>query len=339
MGVGLFRCQCRRNGRPSIVAKRQPRWDLLLQKMGRGLMDYYNRLRCFDPGQWFMLPRDFLRICSEREAILLASLVNIATMRIKSEQDDEWWFEATTKQLRGYLPHLSKIQMEVALGKLEERGLITTNLRGKMRRRRWLYVRVSVIEKTLERQKSESNGKSHEGIKSDTLLGIESDTYRRSNTLRGITPSLRKNIPKKEHCSACAGTDWVDSYSLPLAEAIKPIKKVPKNSTPKMRASHFRKLHELDGFTPDEIKKVLDWYCTDLEINGDPNGRMIPVVWSGSAFRKKFTRLEDAMTRREVEKEKAQKKAGSFLQLKKKKTLKKGKKISKEELEELIDKW
>lgn len=60
-------------------------------------------------------------------------------------------------------------------------------------------------------------------------------------------------------------------------------------------ADDIRKLSEIDGIEINRIKKILRWYKSAI------GGKFIPVVESGSSFREKFIKLEDAKEREKNE--------------------------------------
>ena len=83
-------------------------------------------------------------------------------------------------------------------------------------------------------------------------------------------------------------------FALQLSTIIKTTKKLNiPSKTISTWATEIRKLCEIDGADTKRIKKVLSWY--EDNVGGD----FIPVIESGTSFRKKFMKLEDAIRRSE----------------------------------------
>ena len=79
-----------------------------------------------------------------------------------------------------------------------------------------------------------------------------------------------------------------------LAKSIKSIKKINHTTTQlKSWANDFRQLEESNKISISRMKAVLKWYKNNI------GGEYIPVIESGSSFRFKFTKLEDAIKRQE----------------------------------------
>lgn len=103
-----------------------------------------------------------------------------------------------------------------------------------------------------------------------------------------VTDSPSKTL-KKQH------PRW-KTFARKLANAIKLVKKVNCNSKSISWAKQFELLHKRDKVAIPRIRKVLTWYCKELEAPDT----YTPVAESGKAFREKFIRIEDAMKRATV---------------------------------------
>ena len=103
-----------------------------------------------------------------------------------------------------------------------------------------------------------------------------------------------------DHCPETQGQTVSDSKTLHprylkfakiLAEGIAKHKKINHNANRSIWAKAFKLLHKKNEVAPNRIKVVLEWYVEHMM------EEYVPVAHSGSAFREKFTRIEDAMKR------------------------------------------
>ncbi len=249
--------------------------------------EYFRKLSCFNSGQWFMFPIDFLRLMSEKESILLAYLINVAGMRIAAGHHDNHYFKMQTKPLTKKIGW-SRAKTERIIKSLETGKWIKTEVRGH-KRSRWILVDAHSLYKRL----SNVSEPAHCNVTELTHLNVSVVTH------PILLRSIKKNSKRKEHCRNCVATDW-DSFSSRLEQSIRKIRTIPRNATLAHWPMQIRKVHTLDKVSPKRIEEVLTWYCKILGKEGDPNSsrKYTPVVWSGNAFRSKFTKLEDAMERR-----------------------------------------
>ncbi len=91
-----------------------------------------------------------------------------------------------------------------------------------------------------------------------------------------------------------------------LANAITTVRKVNLSSKLNSWAQAMRKIHDLDGIPIPRLQEVLKWYCTRVrkaDLIRD-NSSYLPIAYSGSAFRGKFLRIEDALKRRRADRAK-----------------------------------
>lgn len=118
---------------------------------------------------------------------------------------------------------------------------------------------------------------------------------RASKDESGMKRTKKPNQNGEDSSSKPSAKERTKKY-LPFAEYLSKIVKSQKNieHSTQMKlswAADFRKLHEINKVAPQRMKKVLKWYRKNA------GGKYIPVVESGSSFREKFTRLEDAIKR------------------------------------------
>lgn len=82
-----------------------------------------------------------------------------------------------------------------------------------------------------------------------------------------------------------------------LAHAISTVRKVNTTSKISGWARSFLHLHTVDGVPTKRIRRALKWYCTAYpSFNRQP---YFPMAESGDAFRKKLSKVEDAMAKPE----------------------------------------
>lgn len=96
------------------------------------------------------------------------------------------------------------------------------------------------------------------------------------------------------------GDTWYALFAKKLQDALKDAGKSKKSNRVDQWARAFKLLNTEDGFTTQEIKKVLKWYCHQLR-KGLP--MYVPQAYSGVIFREKYLRLRDAMERSRPAKE------------------------------------
>jgi len=104
-------------------------------------------------------------------------------------------------------------------------------------------------------------------------------------------PKAKPNAAKKVEANPeCTG------FATKLAEIVQ--KKINIKCDIRGWVDSFRLLAGRDGVSPERITKALDWYADNI------GGDYIPVAHSGLAFRKKFSKIEAAMSRKEPSKPK-----------------------------------
>lgn len=79
-------------------------------------------------GDWLILPRWFLRVLPRDEALMLAELLNIASMREHDGRVDDGWFRCSSKYLQSCLGVTEK-QERLTIRKLKEKGLVESTKR------------------------------------------------------------------------------------------------------------------------------------------------------------------------------------------------------------------
>lgn len=90
-----------------------------------------------------------------------------------------------------------------------------------------------------------------------------------------------------------------------LAESISAVRGINVSSKLPSWAQSIEKIHRLDGVPIPRLQNVLKWYCTQVR-KGDlikDNSSYLPIAYSGTAFREKFLRIEDAMRRARADRE------------------------------------
>ena len=83
---------------------------------------------------------------------------------------------------------------------------------------------------------------------------------------------------------------WI-KFATQLAGAIQTVRKINCTTKVSSWAKSFEQLKRIEGIPPTRIREVLNWYCDQLP----KEPKYLPVAHSGSAFREKFSRIEDQM--------------------------------------------
>lgn len=120
--------------------------------------------------------------------------------------------------------------------------------------------------------------------------------------LSGCREKEKKQTPKE---TKPVHPRWIN-FATQLAMAISTGRKVNSKSKISGWAQSFKKLHDTDGIPTLRIRRVLKWYCHQVEKEGDliqENSKYLPIALSGGAFREKFLRIEDAMKRQASKKD------------------------------------
>lgn len=118
-------------------------------------------------------------------------------------------------------------------------------------------------------------------------------TFNNTKSKNTISFSLGKNT--NENKTNKTLSNKVKEY-LPHAEKLAAIIQSNKNiKIPPSRlnnwANEIRRLHQVEGVAHERIARALEWYGENI------GGEYVPVIESGSTFRSKFIKLEDAMRR------------------------------------------
>jgi len=147
------------------------------------------------------------------------------------------------------------------------------------------------------------------GEETNTVAGLQIVKPLPGQKVRGLSPSKSATLYKeniynnnKEIINIWSSmgkgstTGERNLILVPLAEKLAAIIKQDKNiNTPPSRilswANDIRLLIKTDGVDLPRITAILDWYQNNA---GQP---YVPIIESGSTFRRKFTKLEDAMKR------------------------------------------
>jgi len=125
------------------------------------------------------------------------------------------------------------------------------------------------------------------------------------------SPIRKKNItpPKAKAPSKPTAADLNKRYlqfATQLSTIIKDNKNINHSSNAlKAWSQQFRLLHTDDGVVPSRFQRALDWYATKAY-----SDKYIPVIESGDSFRKKYLKLEAAMTRAGIDIKTPKKKIG-----------------------------
>ena len=128
----------------------------------------------------------------------------------------------------------------------------------------------------------------------DTDTETETDTEKEKT--KSHSPSSASSGGESEEKSSQRSNNGLEPEYLDLATRLVGIVKSQKRiKVGKQRlkswGKEIRKLNRIDGVDKERIAKALDWYGQHI------GGQYVPVIESGKAFRDKFLRLEDAMTR------------------------------------------
>ena len=112
------------------------------------------------------------------------------------------------------------------------------------------------------------------------------------NTPINTKQQCNKEKNKQKDKSLKSKTKKSKYYATKLGEIIKTSKRI-KITSQKINSwnDDFRKLHEIDGIERSRMKAALIWYGKNI------GGQYIPVIESGTSFRNKFIKLENAMER------------------------------------------
>lgn len=270
----------------------------------------FRRLSYFDHGNWFQFPMDFLYFLSDKEAVVLAVVINLLFLRIEDATEDGW-FPITIRDIQTRMrDYYSEFKIQRALGSLYGRCILETRQRGG--RENWMYINYDALERMLPRGRNFATrgvanasgwdiSKALRGVAEVPPLRLQNcdppghsrdESQRSSNALR----TYRRTI---DICREPGVLIWKrenpiwEEMATNLRAAIEKTHKVPKSQTPKKWAPYFKKLLTLDGISEVQIKKVLQWYCQALP-ERDP---YLPIAESGRIFRDKFGRIENAMKR------------------------------------------
>ena len=98
--------------------------------------------RIYDPGNWFQLPRSFLAIMSEGEAVLLAYLLNQSYLRKAHKREGKFkgWFTCRKTKVHMDL-FMSHKKQQRNMTSLVTRGFLATKWRGLPAKR---YIKVMI---------------------------------------------------------------------------------------------------------------------------------------------------------------------------------------------------
>lgn len=260
--------------------------------------DLRQRLALYDSGRWFQFPIGLLHFLPDREAILLASIINIMCMKEPEEVLDGWCKISMARLERSLHCTFSTFKAQRALSGLKSKGIIQTKL--EQGRDHWISI---VYEKLEQLDSSNPSGRKSattaiavagSGRKS-ARAGVAKVLIRGSGEPRGTRDSgSLKNLVVR--------TRWVKMAET-LKDAITRVHLVPRSAKPSRWASSFRKLHTCDGYPIDKIEHILKWYCRALP-NAD---KFTPVVECGDTFRSKFAKLDACMRRNGVHSEPSKK--------------------------------
>ncbi len=208
-------------------------------------------------------------VITAKESILLMVVDSL----VKTGGDDCY---ASNEYLGGIL-RSKRSQIKLMISHLRELGLlIQTGFNG---RKRFMVTAWSHLP---------------QGVGKPTLSGPETQpadlegTSREREDISAVSPRNGKELHPR----------WF-KMAHQLGKAIAKVRKVNNNSKATPWALSLRLLSEKDGITKDRIRRVMNWYCGQLQegdlIRNNPN--YVPVAYSGQAFREKFLRIEDAMNR------------------------------------------
>jgi hypothetical protein len=180
--------------------------------------------------------------------------------------------------------NVSKSRCTQVIKSLEDKKLLTIKLKrkGKQIIRRTLKVSGGVVNILNRGSKYPKEGSKYpKGI----LLRNSNNTFNKPK--KDISPTQTKPTLLERN-----------KQYLPLVKKLAKIIKKKKDITYtseqlKSWANDFRQLEENNKVSLPRMKAVLKWYKKNI------GGQYIPVIESGSSFRSKFTKLEDAIIRQE----------------------------------------
>lgn len=235
------------------------------------MSDEFKRLKQYDRGEWFQVPKDFIRSFKLGTALFLAGLINAYRMSLKDSEDE--WAIVTNKRLlkEGF----SKKNIETHMKALIRMKIVKIQRKG-VPPKRWIFIDIDVLEMEISKTPKL-------GLLNTPKTGSTVTPKTGSSTLH-INKNLSKNSSGK----------W-DRFAQRLHKAILSCQTVRKNSRVNTWGQHFRKLHEIDGISITDIKRHLKWYCRMLETEGDHtkngNPHYLPHTFCGKAFRDDFDTL------------------------------------------------
>lgn len=264
-------------------------------------------LEAHTTGRFCILRYDHLRFLNGNEVVVLAHLINHYCMLFDGGRHTDGWIEFATPRIQKWVPW-SRRRIEGALEGLERKGILHLRRSGKSGKRFLILFGEEIERRCTETRISvEMHGNAHLNRPGCTKMHISGNQKAgKEQSLRTIRCGRvvsKEVVATKEHCGGCASTVW-NLFGKRLKEAVQSVWKgwTPKPTIAYQWGAAIRLIHTVDGFSVEDIERILTWYATTLkregDINSNGNPNHTPVAYGGASFRKKYQQLVGCMGRR-----------------------------------------
>jgi len=115
----------------------------------------------YDSGRWFQLPKEFLGIMSDTEAILLSYLINFSRYKKAKEKNEHWFYCVKMRICRDL--HIPFQKQQRLLVSLKNRGFLLFKWKGQPAKR-WMKIKYRRIHESVEALTKEEERITNSGI-------------------------------------------------------------------------------------------------------------------------------------------------------------------------------
>jgi hypothetical protein len=265
------------------------------------------------PSNWFILYRDYWRVMSKLEALLICQLFNIQGLK-KTKRDSDGYFLCTVDYLvKG---DWSVQEQRTVLGRLKGRGYVRSKLVGTPPKR-WLWIDENLLDlhvdtaiaaKHIPAKKVSSNridpvSFNRQRSKEDSLRNPETlsaaptppaaaaaaaEDEGEDDMYDGLGLVTNQQHPAPQKVSP-APVDYL--WATQLQEALKRRLKMDRPWSKGKWAREFTRLRDSLREDTDRLERALDWFVANV------GGKYTPKIKSAKTFRLRFPDVEDAMSR------------------------------------------